>query len=93
MMDRGMTNHAEWLSPRKLQEYYVDRVLHDIQEAKKQLFFAVTKGEIRARCQGTILDHRWFEHLAVDDDDPHALPPDVELSVDDARQKWPGAPR
>jgi hypothetical protein len=50
-----MTN-AEWLSPRKLREYYIDHVLPDVQEASKQLFLAAAGGEVRARCQGVIIN-------------------------------------
>jgi hypothetical protein len=82
-----MTN-AEWLSPRKLREYYIDHVVPDAQEANKQLFLAVAAGDVQARCQGVICDPRWFGPFAFDDGDPHALPPDVELSVKDAQQKW-----
>jgi hypothetical protein len=47
---------------------------------------AVAGGEVRARCQGIIIDPQWFSE--ADDSDPFALPPDVELSVEDAQQKW-----
>jgi hypothetical protein len=77
---------AKWLSPRKLREYHIDYVVPDVREASKQLFLAVAGGEVRARCQGIILDPRWFS--GTDDSDPFALPPDVELSVEDAQQKW-----
>ena len=79
---------AEWLSSRKLREYHIDLVVPDVREASKQLFLAVAAGVVRARCQGVICDPRWFRPFAFDDSNPHALPPDVELSVEDAQQKW-----
>jgi hypothetical protein len=82
-----MTN-AQWLSPRRLRGYFVDPVVPGIHEASRQLFLAVARGEVRARCQGNIVDPLRFRPFAFDDSDPFALPPDVELSVDDAQQKW-----
>ncbi len=79
-------SYAEWLSPRKLREYYIDHLVSDVYEAGKQLFLAVAGGEVRARCHGIILDPRWFGE--ADDSGPFALPPNVELSVEDARQRW-----
>ena len=67
-----------------------NRAGRDFQEAKKQLFLAVVSGEVRARLGDTILDPKWFQHAKFDDDDPLALPPDIELSVEDARRKWVG---
>lgn len=60
--------------------------LGDGHEASKQLFMAVVGSEVRARCLGVILNPLWFSE--VDHNDPFALPPDAELSVEDARQKW-----
>jgi hypothetical protein len=80
--------YREWISPRKLREHYVDHAVPDVQEANKQLFLAVAAGVVRARCQGVICDPRWFRPFAFDDSNPNALPPDVELSVKDAQQKW-----
>jgi hypothetical protein len=82
--------YREWISPRKLREHYVDHAVPDVQEANKQLFLAVAAGVVRARCQGVICDPRCFRPFAFDFDDcdPNALPPDVELSVEDAQQKW-----
>ena len=84
-----MTN-TQWLSPRRLRGYFVDPFVSDIHEASKQLFLAVAAGDVRARCEGTIVDPRRFRPFAFDDSDPFALPPDVELSVNDAQQKWRG---
>jgi hypothetical protein len=64
-----------------LRDYYVD-------VPNKQLFVAVAAGEVRARCEGAIVDPQRLRPFAFDDTDPHALPPDVDLSVLDAQQKW-----
>jgi hypothetical protein len=79
---------AEWLSSRKLREYHIDLVVPDVREASKQLFLAVASGEVRARCQGFVIDPQRFRPLAFHDSNPFALPPDVELSLEDARQRW-----
>jgi hypothetical protein len=91
MMDRS---RPEWLSPRKLREYYVDRAVREVGEAQKQMFLAVVSGEVRARSKGLVLGPEWLKQIAkmkFDDHDPLALPPDLELSVEDARRKWLGA--
>jgi hypothetical protein len=41
-----------WVSPRKMRQYHVDRIVEDFEEAEKRLYFAVISGEVRAR-----LDH------------------------------------
>jgi len=81
----------EWLSPRKLLEYYVDPAVRDVREAQKQMFLAVVSGEVRARSKGLVLGPEWLKQIAkikFDDHDRLALPPDLELSVEDARRKW-----
>jgi hypothetical protein len=40
-MERSSMTDSKWLSPRKLREYYIDHIVLDIQDAKKQLFLAV----------------------------------------------------
>jgi hypothetical protein len=82
--------YKEWLSPRRLQEYFVESAVPNYQDATQQLYLAVTSGEVRARWQGTILDPRWFAQRSASDTEPFALPPDVELSVEDAKRKWGG---
>jgi len=81
---------SNWLSPQKLLDNYIGWVVADIHEAKKQLFLAVVYGDVRARCLGNILDPRWFKQFGADDDDRYALPPDVEVSVEDAKRRWSG---
>jgi hypothetical protein len=78
--------YKEWLSPRKLLEYFVE--VPKNQDAMEQLYLAVTSGEVRARWQGTILDPRWFLQRSASNCEPFVLPPDVELSVEDAKRKW-----
>jgi hypothetical protein len=76
--------YRDWVSPLKLRDYYMPDV------ANKQLFLALAAGDVRARCEGTIVDPRRFRPYAFDASDPFALPPDVELSVNDAQRKWRG---
>ena len=67
-------------------------VVHDISDANKQLYLAVVGGRVRARLNGRELGPEtrksYLANLKHDDDDPFALPPDIELSVDDARREW-----
>jgi hypothetical protein len=82
---------VEWLPPRLLRERYVDRAVHDISEGKRQMYLAVTSGRIRARSKGIVFGPEYLKNLAelkFDDDDPFALPGDIELSVDDAKREW-----
>ena len=86
---------SEWLSPMKLREYYVDHAFDDVREAEKQLFLAVITREVRARRKGRMFGPEWLKQLArlkVDDANPFALPPDIELSVEDAKRKWAASP-
>jgi hypothetical protein len=82
----------EWLSPRKLLDYYVDHAFSDIRDAERELFVAVIAGDIRSQRKGIILGPEWRRQIAnmkADDNNPFALPPDIELSVEDAKRKWP----
>ena len=84
---------CRWVSPRKLRQYHMDHIVKDVEEAEKQLYFAALSGEVRARSEGKLFGPKWLKQLAamrVDDDNPFALPPDLELSVEDARAKWRG---
>ena len=81
----------EWLSPRKLREYYVDSATNDIQTSEKELYVAVITGDVRARLKGRVLGPEWLKQVAklkTDETNPFALPPDLELSVEDAKRKW-----
>jgi len=81
---------AEWLSPRKLLDYYVPVSNHE--QAERELYMAVITGEIRARLKGIELGpemRKQIGKLKPEKDDPFGLPPDLELSVEDAKRKWP----
>jgi hypothetical protein len=86
-------DRSQWLRPMKLREYYVDHVVSDVHEAEKQLYLAVIKGEVRAKSKGIVLGPEWLKQLEkFENDDPFTLPPDIELSVEDAKRKWPRNP-
>ena len=56
----------------------------------KRLYLAVIKGEVRARLKGRVLGTEWLKQIeALKYDDPFTLPPDLELSVTDAKRLWP----
>ena len=81
----------EWLSPMKMREYYVDHATRFIEESERRLFLAVVAGEVRARLIGHVLDTERLKQIAklkTDESNPFSLPPDLELSVKDARRKW-----
>ena len=86
---------AEWLRPMKLREYYVDHAFSTVEEADKQLYLAVIRGEVRARWNGIVYGPEWLKQFSRmkfgDDSDPFALPPDLELSVEDAERLWPSS--
>jgi hypothetical protein len=44
----------QWLRPLKLQEYYVDAHFDRAEEAEKQLYLAVIRGDVRARLKGRV---------------------------------------
>jgi hypothetical protein len=82
---------SEWVSPRKMMDYFMDDS-GGVEATRKKLYLAVIKGEVRARSKGRVLGPQWLRQLEVmtfDDADPFALTPDLELSVEDARALWP----
>jgi hypothetical protein len=86
----------EWTSPRMLQEHYVEHAFPDLEGAERALFDAVMSGEVRARRHANkqhIYGPEWLKEkikrLKVIPGEPHALPPDIELSIEDAMKKWP----
>ena len=86
-----MANY-EWLPPEKILETYVYPAFADFNEAEKDLRIAVITGEVGARYQGEIIGPKLRAQIAgtVYDDNNHAaLPPDIEISVEDARRVWP----
>jgi hypothetical protein len=93
--EREIMSDPKWLSPRKLREYYVDHAFADVREAEEQLFLSVTKGEVRARSKNRAFGPEWLKQIAqlkVVEANPFALPPDIELSVEDAKRKWAASP-
>jgi hypothetical protein len=85
-----MTDYR-WVSPTKLRQYHMDHIVKDAEEAEKQLYFAVIGGEVRARSQGKLFGPKLLQQMArmkFHDDNLFALPPDIQLSVEGARQKW-----
>ena len=81
---------AEWLRPLKILEY-VEHPFSDMKEAERQLYLAVIRGEVRARSKGIILGPEWLKQISkmkFHDKNPFALPPDIELSVEDVTRIW-----
>jgi hypothetical protein len=83
----------QWLRPMKLRESYVDQFVSDVREAEYQLFWAVVDGNIRARHGGRLLTPEEAYALREKswssvEGDLYALPPDIELSVEDAKHIW-----
>jgi hypothetical protein len=90
-----MAYRRQWLRPPKLREYYVDGCpdVDGIQDARYQVYWAVVDGRMRARLGGRVLspeevfrlrDSQW----SGEGEDRHALPADIELSVEDALTIW-----
>jgi hypothetical protein len=85
-----MANY-EWLSPEKILETYVQPVFSDFPEAEKDLRIAVITGEVRAPYRGEIIGPEIRAQIArsvYDSKNPAALPPDIEISVEDAERVW-----
>jgi hypothetical protein len=78
-----------WLPAPKLREYYVDPAVGGGQEAQRVLYLTVVTGQVRARLKGRIL--RLDQIALMGQINPFSLPPDLELSIEDARRKWGGA--
>jgi hypothetical protein len=77
----------------KLRESYVDQFVSDVRAAEYQLFWAVVDGNIRARHGGRLLTPEEAYALREKswssvEGDLYALPPDIELSVEDAKHIW-----
>jgi hypothetical protein len=92
-MSRTNRYTRQWLRPMKLREYYVDQFVTDVRDAEYQLYWAVVDGNIRARHGGRLLTIE--ERYALRNTswssvkgDLYALPPDLELSVEDAKHIW-----
>jgi hypothetical protein len=78
----------EWLPAPKLCKYYVEPAVGDAQEARRVLYLAVATGQVRARSKGRVL--RLNQIASMKEINPFGLPSDIELSIEDARQKWGG---
>jgi hypothetical protein len=81
----------KWIRPSKLYDYYVRPFADNSQAAQYELYWAVVEGKVRARCRGLILTPKDLYRLRQkrwSDTDPNALPPNIELSVEDAVQIW-----
>jgi hypothetical protein len=83
---------SKWLLQDKLREYYVqDAFGDDIEQAQKQIYLAVMRGEVGARRNGRELGPEWLKQISKMtflEGEPFALPGDVELSVEDARRHF-----
>jgi hypothetical protein len=78
----------EWIIPRKMLDYYVNQA-DGIEEAQKQLYLAVITGEVRAKLNDRILGPEWLKQVSLlKQEHPFTLPPDLLLSVEDAKRKW-----
>jgi hypothetical protein len=85
-----MSVDYDWISPRKMIEYYLDYE-PSIMNPEKELYEAVINGDVRARSKGIVFGPEWLKQLdklIFNENNPYALPPDIGLSVQDARRKW-----
>jgi hypothetical protein len=76
----------EWLPAPKLCKHYVEPAVGDAQEALRVLYLAVVTGQVRARSKGRVL--RLNQITSRQEINPFGMPPDIELSIEDARRKW-----
>ncbi len=79
-------DELKWLPAPKLCKYYVEPAVGDAQEAQRVLYLAVITGQVRARSKGRVL--RLNQIASMEEINPFGLPSDIELSIEDARQKW-----
>ena len=82
---------SKWLPPGKVREYCVEHTSATVEEAAEKLWKAVITGKVRARHKGRVFGPEWIKQLALlnpSPGHPFALPPDIELSFDDAQQIW-----
>jgi hypothetical protein len=87
---------SKWLRPLKVREYYLDSHFGSIRAADKWLYLAVVRGVVRARSKGLVLGPEWIKQLSkmtYDEDNPFALPPDIELSIDDVKEEIGDEPK
>jgi hypothetical protein len=56
----------------------------DVERAERELYRAVIFGKVRARFRGKVINPEWLlAKMKFNPDDPYALPPDIELCIDD----------
>ena len=82
-----MPEYPEWTFPRKIIDYHMPNMAG----AEEKLFNAVISGDVRARFKGKTFGPEWRKQLSKfkpDESNPFALPPDIEISTEDARRKW-----
>ena len=81
----------DWISPLKIIENYVLTPGKEYDQAAKELYLAVARGEVRATLKGLILGPEWLKQVESIkyDEHPFTLPPDLRLSVEDAKRIWP----
>jgi len=77
-----------WVSPRIMREYYAHFFLAaHVQDPQHEIYKSVVGGTIRAKYRGRILTKEEAASLADirwDENSPYALPPEIQLSVEDA---------
>jgi hypothetical protein len=77
-----------WVSPRIMREYYAHLFLAaHVQDPQQEIYRSVVGGTIRAKYKGHLLTTEEAAALAEtrwDEKSPYALPPDIQLSVEDA---------
>ena len=81
---------SKWLKPLKVREYYLASHFDSGRMADKWLYLAVVRGAVRARSEGLVLGPEWIKQLSkmtFDDDNPFALPPDIEVSIEDVKKE------
>jgi hypothetical protein len=76
----------KWISPRKLADYYLDAAFGSRRDLDYALFHAIREGRVRVRFEGQEFDTAAAYLLCSKSWGPekYALPPDLEISVDDA---------
>ena len=93
MPDNEWLSPLDWISPLKIIENYVLTPDRGYDEAAKQLYLAVIRGDVRSQMKGRELGPEWRKQISRMrcDEHPFTLPPDLRLSVEDAERIWPPA--
>jgi hypothetical protein len=91
MPDNEWLSPLDWISPLKIIENYVLTPGKEYDQAAKELYLAVTSGNVRSALKGLELGPEWRNQISRMnyDDRPFTLPPDLRLSVEDAKRLWP----